>query len=524
MVFRLVLLLLACLPQLTVAEEYDTLVFCPQLFRSSIKPWLEYRERQGYKIYVAESPSSADGLKASIQEIAKQHPIKHLVLFGDAQEKGAAPNRLTPTAFVTAKVNVNYGSEPEIASDSWFADLDDDGLLDLNVGRIPADSEAELQRYFRRVYEYESRGFDGKWPRRINFVAGVGGFGQVLDKMIEQSVKKIVTDLIPSRFDVTMTYGSWRSPYCPDPRKFSETAIGRFNEGCLFWVYLGHGHRRQLDQIRLPDRRYSIMDQRNVARISSQSSFPIAILLSCYSAAIDGEQDGLGEMMMDQPNGPIALISSSRVSMPYGMGIFSLEVLDGYFNSDCKTLGELILQAKRKLVQFDPNQSEYHKLLHSMANSFSPDPEMLSEERKEHVHLMHLLGDPLLRLHRPESLKLSVPENLVAGQEIIVEGVAKEPGQLQLDLAYRRDRFRNRPPRRRSYQPSDEVFDEYQKVYERTQDLVCSRLEQKVDAGPFRIEFEIPSDCSGDCHVRGFLETESGIAMGSVDVFVKSEK
>ena len=29
----------------------------------------------------------------------------------------------------------------------------------------------------------------GPWQRRVNFVAGVGGFGGVLDKMIEQSVK-----------------------------------------------------------------------------------------------------------------------------------------------------------------------------------------------------------------------------------------------------------------------------------------------------------------------------------------------
>ena len=45
-----------------------------------------------------------------------------------------------------------------------------------------------------------------------------------------------------------MTYASLASPYCPDPRKFHDTTIGRFNEGCLFWVYIGHGHPTGLDR------------------------------------------------------------------------------------------------------------------------------------------------------------------------------------------------------------------------------------------------------------------------------------
>ena len=143
---------------------------------------------------------------------------------------------------MAAKVNVLFGSEPEIATDNTFADLDGDGLPELAIGRLPADSKAEVERFVARVIEYEQDNSPNQqWRRNVNFVAGVGGFGGVIDNVIEQTTKQIITDLVPCDCQTSMTFGCWRSPYCPDPRRFSETAIRRFNEGCLFWVYIGHG-------------------------------------------------------------------------------------------------------------------------------------------------------------------------------------------------------------------------------------------------------------------------------------------
>ena len=131
--------------------------------------------------------------------MAAKNPIKNIVLVGDAADQKVDASLLVPTDFVDAKVNVKFGSEPEIATDHTFADLDDDGMVDVAIGRIPVDSAKQLRRFIQRIIEHESRSDPGPWQRRVNFVAGVGGFGSVVDKMIEQSVKKIVTDLIPPR-------------------------------------------------------------------------------------------------------------------------------------------------------------------------------------------------------------------------------------------------------------------------------------------------------------------------------------
>ena len=165
--------------------------------------------------------------------------------------------------------------------------------------------------------------------------------------------------------------------------------------GCAICLQM---KRRQLDKVRLPDRRIDILNAQTVSNLAANEGSPIAILLSCYSAATDDPDDGLAELMVKQPKGPIGVISSTRVSMPYAMGIFSLEMLDGIYNSEVKTVGELVKQSKRKMFKFDESKSRYHQLVSSMGKSFSPEPSLLTDERAEHVHLMHLLCDPLLRL------------------------------------------------------------------------------------------------------------------------------
>ena len=520
-------LLVAALICLTTTEPasvrgtVDTLVICPAPFHSALKTWVDYRTSQGHKILVQTPASTAGGLRNQIRSIAAKNKIKSVVLVGDAVDQNVDPDLLVPTDYIPAKVNVRFGSEPEIATDNTYADLDDDGMVDVAIGRIPVDSPQQLQQFTQRVIEHESNSGSGPWQRRVNFVAGVGGLGSMLDKMIEQSVKKIVTDLVPPEFDTTMTYGSWRSPYCPDPRRFSETAIERFNEGCLFWVYIGHGERNRLDYIKMPDRRFRILDNENANQVGSKSGSPIAIFLSCYTAAIDDDTDGLAENLVKQKKGPIGVISSSRVSMPYAMSLFSLEMLNGFFEGKCETLGQLVLQAKQKMVEKPDAKSEYHQLIGSLGRSFSPAPELLRDERGEHVHLMHLLGDPLFKLPRPATLELESPDLAKPGDTITVTGMAKQQGSLLIDLSYRRNRFRNRPPRRTKYVASAESLNEFQAVYERTQNLVCTTIQQNVKPGPFEIQLNIPDDCSGACHVRGMLVAEGAVALGANQIEIK---
>ena len=519
LVFTCCALFLGHVPPLDT--EFDTLVICPAEFQPALQPWLDYRQRQGHRIKVELPAENSYGIRLQVRKAAASGSLKNLLIVGDSSDQRSGSNRLVPTDYVKAKVNVKFGSEPEISSDNTYADVDSDGVPDLTLGRITVDSSSELKQFIQRIKDYESQASCGAWMRRMNFVAGVGGFGQLVDKMIEQSTKRIITDLIPPSYETSMTYGSWSSPYCPNPHRFSETVIERFNQGCLFWCYIGHGSQRRLDRVMLPDGRCDILDCDSARFLKAKHGSPIAIFLACYTGATDGPEDCLSEEMLRQPGGPIAIISSSRVSMPYAMAVLSLEMLDGYFEGNAETLGELVLQSKQKLVAEPSEPNQYRQLVESMGKAFSPEPGLLEQERKEHVHLMHLFGDPLLRLKKPAEIRLNVSETIQAGEPLVVRGSAPLGGNMTLEICYKRDRFRKRPPRRREYDSSADVFQQYDVVYRETHQLTCWTTTVAIEEGDFEIKVQVPADANGECFVRGMIESKEGFALGAQPIFIE---
>ena len=502
----------------------DVLVICPAEFQTALRPWIDYRTKQGHYVQVVQPALTPAGIKQQIRKSAARGPLKFVFLVGDAGNgrSNAAPT--VPVDYVTAKVNVLFGSEPEIATDNTFADLDADGLPDLAIGRLPADSKEEVKRFVTRVIEYEQdKSPDQTWRRNVNFVAGVGGFGSVIDNVIEQTTKQIITDLVPCDCRTSMTFGSWRSPYCPDPRRFSETAIGRFNEGCLFWIYIGHGSEHGLDPVCLPDQTHPILSNKNVNCVQCKNGSPIAIFLACYTGAADHEMDCLAETMIRQPHGPIAAICGSRMTMPYAMSLLSLEMCNEFFDGQTETLGELMQVAKQRMVVADDSHNPYRDMIHAMGKLLSPQPQLLRQECLEHVQLIHLFGDPLLRIKRPEKIQLFVDDVVESGETVKISGVSPATGEMTVELVYRRDRFRKRPPYRREYDSSDEAFQAYQEVYENSHQLTCSSKKIFVGKGSFETEIPVPASAGGRCTIRCMLNSPHNFALGACPIEVRKK-
>lgn len=496
-------------------EQPDTLVVCPAPFQETLQTWVDYRREQGHVVSVIQPTRSAAQLRDKIREIVKANSkLKTILLVGDSRGEDS-----TPTCYVRANVNVLFGAQPDIATDNRYADIDDDGAPDLAIGRLPVDSSEELKEMIKRIIAYEKNN-SGRWLKRINFVAGVGGFGQFIDKLIERSAKQMITDLVPAGYTTSMTYGSWQSPYCPDPRKFSDTSIERFNEGCLFWVYIGHGATHRLDKVRLPDRSYDILDESTVSKLDASEGSPIAVFLSCSTGGFDHRRDCLAENMLRQETGPIAILASTRVAMPYGLTTFTLEMTREHFEGKSATLGEIVRLAKQRLISTD-DPSEIRQMVEAMGMGFSPKPELLEAERKEHADLIHLLGDPLLRVKRGEKLELEAKVREEQGK-ILVTGKAPFDGTLQLTVCYKRDRFRFRPPRRPEYDPSD--FDTYQAAYEKSQQLTCYSVEHEVTDGKFEFEIEIPEGANGECNIQGLLLHQENFAIDSAPITLEARR
>lgn len=530
-------------------SQVDTVLVCSKDHLRLLAPWIRLRTEQGHRVGHVSGAGSALEIRQRIREVARHKQLKHVVLVGDTPtslrlrqartQPDARPAERGPLAepsgewasgwippvathFARAKVNVRWGSEPEIATDNWYADLDDDQIPELAIGRISVTTEAELKTVVEKILQYEQHEQRGEWLRRLNFIAGVGGFGAIADSVLEMTTKQFLTDGIPACYSTSMTYGSWRSPYCPDPNAFHDVTCQRFNEGCLFWVYIGHGQRTYLDRVRVPGKSYHILSTQDVVsgKMKVAEGLPIAIFLACYTGAFDEPQDCIAESLLRAPGGPVAVYSGSRVTMPYAMAVMGNALLDGYFRDQQPTLGELVLAAKRRMVA-RTGRSTKRFMLDMIAKVVSPEPELMADERAEHLSLFNLIGDPLLRLPYPQTVELDAPDRVTARTQITVASSEKfAEGEYWIELACRRDQTRNALPARPRYQDDASSLREYTTVYSEANNPVWVRQPARLVDGQLNMALSIPESAEGPAVIRLVGQAQDQLVLGAKRIFI----
>jgi hypothetical protein len=514
-------------PRAAAAVAPDVAVVCPPSFREALAPWIKHRAEQGHCVELLASDGTPDTIRTRIAEVAKRGGLKFVVLVGDAdpaaRRDAAVRARSVATHHAKSKVVVRWGSEPELATDNPYADLDGDGLPDVAIGRLTCDTPQELSRVVAKILAYEKSTDLGVWRRRVSFVAGVGGFGALADAAIESGARMVICDGVPAAYATTVTFGSWQSPYCPPPASFGQATLDRINEGSLFWVYIGHGHRRGLDAIQVPGKAFPILSAREVGKMQTPVGSPIALFLACYTGAFDGAEDCLAEEMLRSDGAPVAAICGSRVTMPYAMAVMGGELMQECFVKRRETIGEIILHAKRSLVD-EKGTAPNRQMLDAIAAAVSPNGTKPADERAEHVLLFNLIGDPLLRVPHPAAAKVIAPRFATAGDVLRISGECAVDGKCVVELVVRRDRLAFDPPERERYEESAESLAGFAETYRRANDPRLVETSVEVREGKFAAEIAVPADIDGPCNIRVFVTGGGQAAIGASDVYVRRRK
>jgi len=487
------------------ALAQDVLVVAPEEFREAASDWTRHREAQGRKVaFRAPGTDPAAVVRAVHKESGGA--LRFVLLLGDVDR--------VPCGYVPVDATAKWESDTRIATDAPFADPDADGTPDLAVGRVPAGSAAEARTLLARSLAYESdRDFSG-WRRRMNVIAGTGGFGVLQDAAIEQMTKQFLTQHVPPGVVVTATYGNPISAWCPAPATFAETALSRFDEGSLVLAYVGHGSPGELDSVRFGKQTFPIFGPEQAARVDVRHGAPLAVFVACSTGKFDGERDCLAETLLRRPRGPVAVIASSRVSTPYSNGVLSKEMLEVLWRDRAPTAGEALLAIRRRLLSNDLDESR--KRIEALAaNFYDKDPARREADRREHVSLYNLLGDPCLRLGRPAELPLEAPDAAEAGGRVEVSGTSPFAGRAVIEVARRRDAMVPIGPRK--------TPEEWRAVYERANRQEVAQETVDVPAGAFRAAVTVPADAKPGAYcVRVFVEGKDGCALGGRDLEVRA--
>jgi hypothetical protein len=489
-----------------------------------MQSWVQFRTAQGHTIATLSNLGSAEEIRRQLAELAKGGRLRFVVLVGNAPRDPAQRARCVPVHYAKARVNVLWGSEPQIATDNVYADLhgtsDDAPRPELAVGRLTADSPQQLRQIVDKILAYEQSTDFGPWRQQVNVVAGMGGFGAFADTILESAAKYFLTENVPADYHLSMTYGSWRSPYCPDPRLFHLTTLQRLNEGALFWVYIGHGYHLGVDRVYVPGGAYHILAASDVSKLDCRGCPPIALFMSCYTGAIDARPTCLAEEMLRAPGGPVAIVAGSRVTMPYAMSVLAMGLMNECFRNRCETLGEAVLHAKQGLLKKPAADDRQRAILDAIGSTISPVPESLAAELAEHVLIFNLIGDPLLRLRHPQAIDVRIAATATAGRPMTISGTCPVDGRGTVELVVRRDRLTFVPPARGEYPQTPEQLAEFQNVYRRANDHRLATLEVPVKDGRFSARLNVPAAAAGQCHICVFVRGSNDFALGAADVNV----
>lgn len=570
------------------------LVTTPE-FLPAMQKWITYRESQGYKIHtLIQNPNrdaavslfsgaspfpSPESIRDQIRAIHEKTPLSGILIVGDgAPLAGQSPDPndplgsalgVIPAPRVGAKVITRFGPEKHIAADNWYADLDSDTFPDIPIGRIPARTPSQAADAVGKILYYEQVSPPGDWQRRAALVAGMAGFSPVLDNVITDATRQILSKALPDEYDWTLVQANWKSIYCPDPTLFRYTVLDELNKGPLFWVYMGHGLHRELDRLETPNGLYKILELSDSQFVNCETSLPIMLFCACYTGAYDSTETCMAEEFSLAPKGPVAVIATSRTSMPYGMAVFGVELLEEIFERHDApgdlTLGEYILAAKRRMKVYETpdtgkngenapetaeetadktggvnkdDRSEIRRSLDSLAKMFDPTAAHLDGQLEDHRYLFNLFGDPLLRVRFPKETAFTLPEIGWQSEPLTVSSAQtppqetetwsaddsapeQTPARIRVELLNLPTRPKVKEGLRKEYSDSDESRIEFQRTFETANDRVLAAAECETSDGAWSVELPLDVERTGTYVVRVLITSSTETQVGAKRIKIR---
>ena len=213
--------------------------------------------------------------------------------------------------------------------------------------------------------------------------------------------------------------------------------------------------------------------------------------------------------------------------------------MESCFVERTSTLGKIMSDAKRATwvdaseptaSSTDTNRTsaklktKYQTAIEQMAKSLSPPDHNLVSERREHVRLMNLLGDPLLKIRHPNMIDIKSDENVDAGMNLMATFSAPWTGKVRIELTLNRDRLPTDLVSVGNYTGTIEQHTQMQTNYENANHLQLWAKEIDVSEGECRVEVPFTSEMRGKYVLRVRMQSDHDWAIGSKRITVRRLK
>lgn len=423
-------------------ETPDMLIVTNAYFRPEAERLAQmHRDHDGMTIHVVDQEqvfnefSSGTPDASAIRLLCKMlydrnsSKFKHLLMFGPASYDYRGITTDKAHRVITFETDNGESDKTSYGTDDFFGMLaDNSGVtlttsdLLLGIGRITPTDLSQAKQNVDKIMHYVLTPDYGSWRNHYTIWADSG------DSDLHQLQGERIDNIIQNKQHIPMVADKTFIDMFPmDGRVSSEArrhTIEILNAGQYYGTYMGHANPMTLTSSRM-------WTMTNV-RSQSYSHQPIFMTACCDAARFDSNDQGIGELMLHQPNGgAIALLTSSREvdakSNDYLNQAFTESLFSYNTTGQMTTLGQAYMKAKRSPLTNVSDTSRYNKMAYL------------------------LLGDPAIKVLYPKPLfnittvngisiaSNDTPVQLSPMQQVTVEADVLQPGTSQVNTSFNGD-------------------------------------------------------------------------------------
>lgn len=221
----------------------------------------------------------------------------------------------------------------ETASDDWFADFNGDGIPEMAIGRIPAETAADATTEVNRLIAYDRSG-SGGWKNQALLVAGADQAGDNFEGFTAS-----VEALLPGSVTVTQILAG------SDPNAASDL-LAQLNSGQVLVNYVGHGS----DDVWL-----GLFDDTNAAALTNGAFTPLVLSMTCLNGYFqDVYTTALAKALLTAPNGgAVAVWASSGLTDASPQSNIDQAMVQALYGAQPMTIGQAAAAAKKATTDMD---------------------------------------------------------------------------------------------------------------------------------------------------------------------------
>ena len=354
-------------PLETPANGADYIVIAHPSLVEAVQPLLTWRQEQGLRTTLVTTEQVFDRFSQGVPDPAAitdflrwastewPGPAPRFVLLaGDAsydpRDFSNGPNKdLVPTHF---HPTTEMG---ETAGDNPLADITGDGLPDLAIGRLPAQTPAQMAAMVAKTIAYEQGDPQADWRRRLLFVADD-------DDSFFPSFNTEMIATLPSDLQVEeLSIGV--------DEDVRSRLLDALNEGVGVLSYMGHG---AIDIWA----REEILGNDDIAGLRQNGRLPFVVVWACLSGYFQHpELTSLGETLLLTPNaGAVAALVPTGETFPQDQQVMAAALLQDHLLTT-PTVGEALLASFRELDPKPTRPTRHRQHLRSPRRSgLAPSP------------------------------------------------------------------------------------------------------------------------------------------------------